>query len=72
MITKKSTAGWSSRLMPSLACCKTLRRERDPGDYRRRAKLIRPGELLQHYGTDEQKDHYLPRRRVVRKSLALH
>lgn len=20
-----------------------------------------PGELLQHYGTDEQKDHYLPR-----------
>ncbi len=43
MIIKKSTAGWSSRLMPSLACCKTLRRERDPGDYRRRAKLIRPG-----------------------------
>lgn len=61
MIIKKSTAGWSSRLMPSLACCKTLRRERDPGDYRRRAKLISPGELLQHYGTDEQKDHYLPR-----------
>lgn len=22
MIIKKSTAGWSSRLMPSLACCK--------------------------------------------------
>ncbi|MGT8950905.1 acyl-CoA dehydrogenase family protein [Escherichia coli] len=61
MIIKKSTAGWSSRLMPSLVCCKTLRRERDPGNYRRRAELIRPGELLQHYGTDEQKNHYLPR-----------
>ncbi len=58
--------------MPSLVCCKTLRRERDPGNYRRRAELIRPGELLQHYGTDEQKNHYLPRLRVVRRSLALH
>ena len=43
MIIKKSTADWSSQLMPSLACCKTLRRERDPGYYRRRAELIRPG-----------------------------
>lgn len=44
MIIKKSTADWSSQLMPSLACCKTLRRERDHGDYRRRAELIRPGQ----------------------------
>ncbi len=58
--------------MPSLAAAKTLRRERDPGDYRRRAKPLGPGELLQHYGTDEQKDHYCRVWRVVRRSPALH
>ena len=61
MIIKKSTADWSSQLMPSLACCKTLRRERDPAITVGVPNSLGPGELLQHYGTDEQKDHYLPR-----------
>lgn len=31
-----------------------------------------PGELLQHYGTDEQKDHYLPRLARGQEIPALH
>ncbi len=33
-------------LCPVSRAAKTLRRERDPGDYRRRAKLIRPGRTV--------------------------
>lgn len=47
--------------MPSLACCKTLRRERILAITVGVPNSLGPGELLQHYGTDEQKDHYLPR-----------
>ncbi len=46
--------------MPNPACCKAVRRQRRAGLHRRRAQLAGPGELLQHYGTDEQ-DYYLPR-----------
>ena len=60
MIIKKSTAVWNSLLMLRRWCCKTGRRFRHPGDHRRRAELLGPGELLQHYGTEEQKNHYLP------------
>jgi alkylation response protein AidB-like acyl-CoA dehydrogenase len=34
---------------------------RDGGGDRDGAELLRPGELLRHYGTDEQKRYYLPR-----------
>ncbi|MGQ7790717.1 acyl-CoA dehydrogenase family protein [Shigella flexneri] len=61
MIIKKSTADWSSQLMPSLVCCKTLWRERDLAITVGVPNSLGPGELLQHYGTDEQKDHDLPR-----------
>ena len=38
-----------------------MRRQRRARLHRRRSQLLRAGELLQHYGTDEQKDYYLPR-----------
>ncbi len=58
--------------MPVSRTAKTLRRERDPGDYRRVPNSLGPGELLQHYGTDEQKITICHVWRVVRRSLALH
>jgi hypothetical protein len=34
------------------------------------AELARAGELLLHYGTEEQKQHYLPRSPRARRSPA--
>ena len=60
MIIKKEYGGLEFSLMLRRWCCKTGRRFWHPGDHRRRAELLGPGELLQHYGTEEQKNHYLP------------
>ncbi|MFP1496582.1 acyl-CoA dehydrogenase family protein [Escherichia coli] len=60
MIIKKSTAGWSSRLTPSLRLQK-LSGVSGIAITVGVPNSLGPGELLQHYGTDEQKDHYLPR-----------
>lgn len=58
--------------MPSLACCKALWRERDLAITVGVPNSLGPGELLQHYGTDEQKNHYLPRLARGQEILALH
>ncbi len=57
--------------MPVSRAAKTFRRERNPGDYRWLPNSLGPGELLQHYGTDEQKITICRVWRVVRRSLAL-
>ena len=61
MIIKKSMAVWNSPRTLRLACCKTGWRLRDPAITVGVPNSLGPGELLQHYGTKEQKDHYLPR-----------
>ncbi len=55
-------AVWNSPLTLRLACCKNWRVS--PGSPAITVGVpnsLGPGELLQHYGTEEQKDHYLPR-----------
>ncbi len=46
MIIKRVRRAGVLGLCPVSRAAKTLRRERDPGDYRRRAKLIRPGRTV--------------------------
>ena len=72
MIIKKSTAGWVLG-MPSLACCKNSPAWRDPGDYRRRAELIRPGRTACNITALTSRKITICRVwRVVRRSPALH
>ncbi len=54
-------AVWNSPLTLRLACCKTGGCLRIPAITVGVPNSLGPGELLQHYGTEEQKDHYLPR-----------
>ncbi len=72
MIIKRVRRAGVLGLCPVSRAAKLSGVRRDHGDYRRRAELIRPGELLQHYGTDEQKITICRVWRVVRRSLALH
>ncbi|XNM84917.1 acyl-CoA dehydrogenase family protein [Escherichia coli] len=61
MIIKKSTADWSSSLCPSRVLQKLSGVSGILAITVGVPNSLGPGELLQHYGTDEQKDHYLPR-----------